>query len=135
MQAHTHKPSDKSLSSPPLSGMEDMDALKTAQQTSPEAPAPVASSSVPTSAEEPSKLDQSLTTLRETLDGHKGKLAISAAAMLGLLIYYKWGEKSLAKEDPAEYERLRRIKEGLRHAEHGRRAGDKPHQSASEKKA
>lgn len=83
-------------------------------------------SSAPSSQapDESSILDQSLNTLRETLDEHKGKLAISAAAMLGLLVYYKWGEKSLAKEDPEEYERLQRIKERVRQAD-DRRQGER----------
>lgn len=85
---------------------------------------------------EASTFDQSLTALGEMLDEHKGKLAIGAAAMLGLMVYYKWGEKSLAKEDPEEYQRLQRIKNRVRHADLGepapsgatnlgRRAGDK----------
>jgi hypothetical protein len=41
---------------------------------------------------------------------HRGKLAVGAAAMLGLAVYYKWREHRLAKEDPEEYERFRRIK-------------------------
>lgn len=43
------------------------------------------------------------------LSNHKGKLAVGAAAMLGLAVYYKWREHMLAKEDPEEYRRLRRI--------------------------
>lgn len=43
------------------------------------------------------------------LSNHKGKLAVGAAAMLGLAVYYKWREHMLAKEDPDEYRRLRRI--------------------------
>lgn len=44
------------------------------------------------------------------LSNHKGKLAVGAAAMLGLAIYYKWRENKLAKTDPEEYARLRRLK-------------------------
>jgi hypothetical protein len=44
------------------------------------------------------------------LSEHKGKLAVSAAAMLGLAVFYKWREGRLAKEDPDEYARLRRLK-------------------------
>ena len=80
--------------------------------------------------QEASTLDQSLSALGEMLDEHKGKLSIGAAAMLGLMVYYKWGEKSLAKEDPEEYERLRRIKEGVRHADGGRRASDRKEATA-----
>lgn len=116
MQAHPISASGNPASSPHLSDAKAIDAL----QDQPEA---ISSSAATTpEAEQPSALDQSLTTLRETLDEHKGKLAISAAAMLGLLVYYKWGEKSLAKEDPEEYERLQRIKEGVRHADDRRRS-------------
>lgn len=94
--------------------------------TSPSAPPPAETQP------EASALDQSLSAIGEMLDEHKGKLAIGAAAMLGLMVYYKWGEKSLAKEDPEEYERLRRIKEGVRHAEGGRRAGDRKERTAGE---
>lgn len=44
------------------------------------------------------------------LANHKGKLAIGAAAMLGLAVFYKWRDSKLAKEDPEEYARLRRLK-------------------------
>lgn len=47
------------------------------------------------------------------LSNHKGKLAVGAAAMLGLAVYYKWREHQLAKEDPDEYRRLRRIAAGV----------------------
>lgn len=103
------------------------------QEAATPSPSSAAPAPAPAAAEESSMLDQSLTSLRETLDEHKGKLAISAAAMLGLLIYYKWGEKSLAKENPAEYERLQRLREGLRHADYGRRSGDKPAPSSTAK--
>lgn len=41
---------------------------------------------------------------------HKGKLAAGAAAMLGLAVFYKWRESKLAKEDPEELARLKRLK-------------------------
>jgi hypothetical protein len=44
------------------------------------------------------------------LANHKGKLAVGAAAMLGLAVFYKWRDSKLAKEDPEEYARLRRLK-------------------------
>jgi hypothetical protein len=53
-------------------------------------------------------------TVKNVLDEHKGKLAIGAAATLGLMVYYKWREKRLAKEDPEEYARLQRLKAGVR---------------------
>lgn len=44
------------------------------------------------------------------LGKHKGKLAVGAAAMLGLAIFYKWRENKLATDDPEEYARLQRLK-------------------------
>ncbi len=130
MQDHIQSTSGKRFSSPhpSVSGADGMQDEILAQEMQ-------ATPSTPSSLEESPMREQSASTLRETLDEHKGKLAISAAAMLGLLVFYKWGEKSLAREDPEEYKRLRRIKEGLRHAEHGRRAGDEQTASASAKKA
>lgn len=128
MQAHIHSSSDKPLASSLVP------EAQMAESVTPDAPDKVSSPSAVSPLEEARRRDQPSSSLRETLDEHKGKLAISAAAMLGLLIYYKWGEKSLAKENPAEYERLRRLREGLRHAKHGRRAGDKPALAATSAK-
>lgn len=61
--------------------------------------------------------EKSQSTWRGKLDQHKGKLAISTAALLGLIVYYHWDEKILAQEDPEEYERLQRIKNRVRHAD------------------
>jgi hypothetical protein len=47
------------------------------------------------------------------LSRHKGKLAVGAAAMLGLAAYYHWRESKLAKEDEEEYARLQRLKAAL----------------------
>ena len=44
---------------------------------------------------------------------HKGKLAIGAAAMLGLAAFYHWRESRLAKEDEEEYARLQRLKAAI----------------------
>jgi hypothetical protein len=41
--------------------------------------------------------------------GHKGKLAVGAAAALGLMILYHWREKSLAVEDPQAYAQLKKF--------------------------
>ncbi|MDO9218678.1 MAG: hypothetical protein Q7U14_15505 [Lacisediminimonas sp.] len=41
--------------------------------------------------------------------GHKGKLAVGAAAALGLMILYHWREKSLAEEDPQAYAQLKKF--------------------------
>jgi len=51
------------------------------------------------------------------LSEHKGKLAIGVAATLGLMVYYGWREKRLAKTDPEEYARLQRVKEIMRQSE------------------
>jgi hypothetical protein len=48
--------------------------------------------------------------IKNMIGNHKGKLAVGAAAMLGLAIFYKWRETNLAKEDPEEFARLQRLK-------------------------
>lgn len=53
------------------------------------------------------------TTSATLLGKHKGKLAVGAAAMLGIAIFYKWRESKLAKEDPEEYARLQRLKAAI----------------------
>jgi hypothetical protein len=45
---------------------------------------------------------------------HKGKLAIGVAATLGLMVYYGWREKRLAKTDPEEYALLQKLRAGMR---------------------
>jgi hypothetical protein len=45
---------------------------------------------------------------------HKGKLAIGVAATLGLMVYYGWREKRLAKTDPEEYALLQRLRAEMR---------------------
>lgn len=52
----------------------------------------------------------SATTVGSLFENHKGKLAVGAAAMLGIAVFYKWRENKLAKDDPEEYARLRRLK-------------------------
>jgi hypothetical protein len=47
------------------------------------------------------------------LSRHKGKLAIGAAAMLGIAAFYHWRESKLAREDEEEYARLQRLKAAL----------------------
>jgi hypothetical protein len=51
------------------------------------------------------------------LSEHKGKLAIGVAATLGMMVYYGWREKRLAKTDPEEYARLQRLKAIVRHSD------------------
>jgi hypothetical protein len=48
------------------------------------------------------------------LSEHKGKLAIGVAATLGLMVYYGWREKRLAKTDPEEYALLQRLRAVMR---------------------
>ena len=51
------------------------------------------------------------------LSEHKGKLAIGVAATLGMMVYYGWREKRLAKTEPEEYARLQRLKAIVRHSD------------------
>ncbi|MGI4850088.1 MAG: hypothetical protein ACRYGK_18415 [Janthinobacterium lividum] len=48
------------------------------------------------------------------LAAHSGKLAIGVAATLGMMIYYNWRERRLAKQDPEGHARLQRLKAGVR---------------------
>ena len=61
-------------------------------------------------ASSPSGLGQQAAAVSAMLGNHKGKLAVGAAAMLGLAVFYKWRENKLAKEDPEEYARIQRLK-------------------------
>lgn len=63
------------------------------------------------------------------LSEHKGKLAIGVAATLGMMVYYGWREKRLAKADPEEYARLQRLKAVVRHSD------DQPKPRAARKTA
>ena len=65
------------------------------------------------------------------LSEHKGKLAIGVAATLGMMVYYGWREKRLAKTDPEEYARLQRLKAIVRHSD----APPKPRARAAKKTA
>jgi hypothetical protein len=58
-----------------------------------------------------------VTDSKSLLNEHKGKLAIGVAATLGIMVFYKWREKLLAKEDPEDYARLQRLKAGVRTGE------------------
>lgn len=51
------------------------------------------------------------------LSEHKGKLAIGVAATLGMMVYYGWREKRMAKSEPEEYARLQRLKAIVRHSD------------------
>lgn len=48
------------------------------------------------------------------LGAHTGKLAIGVAATLGIMIYYNWRERRLAKQDPEGHARLQRLKAKVR---------------------
>src|SRR6478672_8877030 len=48
------------------------------------------------------------------LSEHKGKLAIGVAATLGMMVYYGWREKRLAKTDPEEYALLLKLRANMR---------------------
>jgi hypothetical protein len=61
---------------------------------------------------------------KSLLNEHKGKLAIGVAATLGIMVFYKWREKLLAKEDPEDYARLQRLKAGVRTGESRAREGE-----------
>ncbi len=63
------------------------------------------------------------------LSEHKGKLGIGVAATLGMMVYYGWREKRLAKADPEEYARLQRLKAVVRHSD------DQPRPRAARKAA
>jgi hypothetical protein len=53
----------------------------------------------------------------EVINEHKGKLAIGVAATLGLMVYYSWREKQLAKEDPEAHAMHQRSKAIVKAAE------------------
>jgi hypothetical protein len=72
------------------------------------------------------------------LEDHKGKLAIGVAATLGLMVFYRWREKLLAKTDPEEYARLRRLKAVMRHSDDNQvqpKAARKAAETSADKKA
>ncbi|MBK4734766.1 hypothetical protein [Noviherbaspirillum pedocola] len=108
----------------------EQDPLKTAAASS---------SDHPESAEPPAgepALDANSGEAASTLAGdamnliseHKGKLAIGVAATLGLMVYYGWREKRLAKTDPEEYALLQRLREVMRQ-------GDAPQKPRGARKA
>jgi hypothetical protein len=51
-----------------------------------------------------------MTQSKLMFDEHKGKLAIGVAATLGVMIFYNWKERQLAKNDPEGHARLQRLK-------------------------
>jgi uncharacterized protein HemX len=56
---------------------------------------------------------------KSMFEEHKGKLAIGVAATLGVMIFYNWLEKQLAKDDPESHARLQRLKAFVRAREAG----------------
>lgn len=91
---------------PPVPEVEPAGADSAAASVKPEADSTVAPG-------ETSLADDAMTLLSE----HKGKLAIGVAATLGMMVYYGWREKRLAKTDPEEYARLQRLKAVVRHTD------------------
>ncbi|MDB5842155.1 MAG: hypothetical protein JWQ23_4107 [Herminiimonas sp.] len=47
---------------------------------------------------------------KSLINEHKGKLAIGVAATLGVMVFYNWRERQLAKKDPEGHARLQRLK-------------------------
>src|SRR5262245_16134938 len=85
----------------------DVPPLHPEHDEEPEAPVAGAAAS-------PDLIADALEHGKQLLSEHKGKLAIGVAATLGLMVYYKWRDKKLARDDPEEYARLQRIKAGVR---------------------
>lgn len=87
----------------------------------PAAPAASGAADAPEAADgtaPPASEDMSLAgEAMNLLSEHKGKLAIGVAATLGMMVYYGWREKRLAKTDPEEYARLQRLKAMVRHSD------------------
>lgn len=52
--------------------------------------------------------------VKKTLTDNKGKLAIGVAATLGMMVFYKWREKEMAKKEPEDYARLQRLKASVK---------------------
>ena len=112
----------------------EQDPLKTAAASSSDHP----ESAEPPAGEQPAA-DANSGEAASTLAGdamnliseHKGKLAIGVAATLGLMVYYGWREKRLAKTDPEEYALLQRLREVMRKGDAppkprgARKAGDR----------
>lgn len=67
--------------------------------------------------------------LAGALNDHKGKLAIGVAATLGLMVFYSWREKRLAKEDPEAHALHQRSKAIVKAAE--TKAGRLPDDAAA----
>jgi hypothetical protein len=68
-------------------------------------------------AQTDSPAEQAGNTVGSILSSSKTQLAIGVAATLGVMVFYKWREKQLAKKDPEEYARLQRIKASVRSGE------------------
>jgi hypothetical protein len=65
--------------------------------------------SPPAADNNPRASDGFATDTLNLLSEHKGKLAMGAAAALGLMVLYNWREKSLAEEDPEAYAQLKKF--------------------------
>lgn len=54
-----------------------------------------------------------VTIVKDMLNEHKGKLAVGAAATLGMLVFYGWRQRQLSKEDPEEFAKQQRLIEAV----------------------
>lgn len=76
----------------------------------------------------------SVTAAKNMLSEHKGKLAIGAAATLGLMIFYNWRQKKLSEEDPEAYAAVKRVKESIKaDANQAKRARGTPTTNTTQK--
>jgi hypothetical protein len=74
---------------------------------------PPADDAVPATGTASTPLDDAAPS-KSMLSNHKTHLAIGVAATLGIMIFYNWREKRLAKKDPEGYARLQRLKASVR---------------------
>jgi hypothetical protein len=68
---------------------------------------------------------------KSLINEHKGKLAIGVAATLGIMVFYNWRERRLAKNDPEGHARLKRLKAIVRTDETKVRDGETTNDAAT----
>jgi len=83
--------------------------MESTSPPAPEQPDNIVASPADAQAEAPTE-----STVGGILSSSKTQLAIGVAATLGVMVFYKWREKQLAKKEPEEYARLQRIKASVR---------------------